>query len=49
MPESMFLGGSNHAHSVFEIYDGERLWQWSQLEITETALKRCSYKKTVKL
>ena len=32
-PEIRFCTGSNPAHGVLEIRDGEDLWQWSQLEI----------------
>ena len=32
-PELRFCTGSNPAHSVSEIFSGEDLWQWSQLEI----------------
>ena len=32
-PELSFCAGSNPACSMSEIWDGEDLWQWSQLEI----------------
>ena len=32
-PELRFCAGSNPAHGVSEIRDGEDLWQWSRLEI----------------
>ena len=32
-PELRFCPGSNPAHGVSEIRDGEDLWQWSRLEI----------------
>ena len=32
-PELRFCTGSNPAHGVSEIHDGEDLWQWSWLEI----------------
>ena len=32
-PELRFCTGSNSAHGMSEIHDGEVLWQWSQLEI----------------
>ena len=37
-PELRFCTGSNPAHGVSEIRDGEDLWQWSQLEIRLNAL-----------
>ena len=33
-PEFRFCTGSNSAHGVSDIRDGENLWQWSWLEIT---------------
>ena len=32
-PELRFCTGSNPAHGMLEIHDGEDLWQWSLLEI----------------
>ena len=32
-PEVRFCTGSNPAHRMLEICDGEDLWQWSRLEI----------------
>ena len=32
-PELRFCAGSNPAHGMSEIRDGEDLWQWSRLEI----------------
>ena len=32
-PELRFCAGSNPAHGMSEIHDGEDLWQWSRLEI----------------
>ena len=32
-PELSFCTGSNPAHGMSEIWDGEDLWQWSRLEI----------------
>ena len=35
-----FCAGSNPAHGVSEIRDGEDLWQWSRLEIRLNAFRR---------
>ena len=32
-PELRFCTGSNPAHDMSEIHDGDDLWQWPQLEI----------------
>ena len=39
-PELRFCGGSNPAHGVSEIRNGEDLWQWSRLEIRLNAFRR---------
>ena len=39
-PELRFCAGSNPAHGVSEIRDGEDLWQWSRLEIRLNAFRR---------
>ena len=38
--ELRFCAGSNPAHGVSEICDGEDLWQWSRLEIRLNAFRR---------
>ena len=40
MPELRFYAGSNPAHDVLEIRNGEDLWRWSQLEIKLNAFCR---------
>ena len=37
--ELRFCAGSNPAHAVSEIRDGEDLWQWSRLEIRLNAFR----------
>ena len=39
-PQLRFCTGSNPAHGLSEIRDGEDLWQWSQLEIRLNAFRR---------
>ena len=39
-PELRFFAGSNPAHGVSEICNGEDLWQWSRLEIRLNAFCR---------
>ena len=39
-PEIRFCAGPSPASDVWEICDGEDLWQWSRLEIKLNALRR---------
>ena len=39
-PELKFCAGSNPAHAVSKIRDGEVLWQWSWLEIRLSDIRR---------
>ena len=39
-PELRFCAGSDPAHVLSEIRDGEDLWQWSRLEIGLNAFRR---------
>ena len=39
-PEFRFCASSNPALGVSEIHDGEDLWQWSRLEITQNSFRR---------
>ena len=39
-PGLRFCAGSNPARGVFEIHNGEDLWQWSRLEIRLNAFRR---------
>ena len=48
-PELRFYIGSNPAHSMLKIHDGEDFWQWSQLEIRQhLSLVNHAKKKTKK-
>ena len=38
-PELRFCAGSNTAHGVSEIRDGEYLWQWYRLEVRLNAFR----------
>ena len=43
-PEVRICASSNPARDVFEIRDGEDLWQWSRLEIRVNTFRRSYHK-----